>query len=99
MTPDLRKAGLAREVIRLVQTARKDAGFAMTDRIVLSWTASGETAEALRESRQVPADAVLAVDVIEHPDLPADAETSDTGVCEDGDLGVRFWLVKARHSA
>ncbi|MGH2394010.1 MAG: DUF5915 domain-containing protein, partial [Candidatus Limnocylindria bacterium] len=37
ITPDLRKAGLAREVIRLVQAARKDAGFEVTDRIVLSW--------------------------------------------------------------
>lgn len=95
VTPDLRKAGLAREVIRLVQTARKDAGFAVTDRIVLSWTASGETAEALREYRQELADAVLAVDVVEHPDLPSDAETSETGVREDDDLGVRFWVVRA----
>jgi isoleucyl-tRNA synthetase len=95
ITPELRKAGLAREVVRLVQAARKDAGFAVTDRIVLSWTATGETAAALREYRQELADAVLAVDITEHWVLPADAERSDTGVREDGDLGVRFWLVRA----
>src|SRR5262249_49488050 len=37
ITPELRRAGLAREVIRLVQTARKEAGFEVTDRVVLSW--------------------------------------------------------------
>lgn len=49
ITPELRKAGLVREVIRLVQTARKGVGFEVTDRIVLSWAANGETADALRE--------------------------------------------------
>lgn len=94
ITPELRKAGLVREVIRLVQTARKDAGFEVTDRIVLSWVASGETAEAVRQHGSELVDAVLAVEIIEYPypDLPAGAKTSETGVCEDGDLGVRFWL-------
>ncbi|MGH3620800.1 MAG: DUF5915 domain-containing protein, partial [Sciscionella sp.] len=97
ITPDLRKAGLAREVIRLVQTARKDAGFEVTDRIVLSWAATGETADAVREYTNELADAVLAVEIVEypHPDLPANAQASDTGVREDADLGVRFWLVRA----
>ncbi|MDQ3274976.1 MAG: isoleucine--tRNA ligase [Actinomycetota bacterium] len=94
ITQDLRKAGLAREVIRLVQTARKDAGFEVTDRIVLSWAATGETADALREHQRELADAVLAVEINEHHDseLPADAATADGG---DADLDVRFRLVKA----
>jgi isoleucyl-tRNA synthetase len=88
---------VAREVIRLVQTARKDANFGITDRVVLSWAANGETADALREHERELADAVLAVDIAEHSlaSIPAEAGTSDTGVRGDDELGVRFWLVKA----
>ncbi|HWR49146.1 MAG TPA: DUF5915 domain-containing protein, partial [Pseudonocardiaceae bacterium] len=97
ITPKLRKAGLAREAIRLVQTARKEANLDITDRILLSWTANGETADALREHERELADAVLAIEITEHPlpNLPADANASDTGLLEDDELGVRFWLVKA----
>ena len=35
LTPELRRAGLAREVVRLVQEARKSAGFEVTDRVAL----------------------------------------------------------------
>ncbi len=49
LTPELRRAGLAREVVRLVQEARKSSGLEVTDRIELRWQASGELAEALRE--------------------------------------------------
>jgi isoleucyl-tRNA synthetase len=97
ITPELRKAGLAREAIRLVQTARKEADLDVTDRILLSWAAHGETADALREHERELADAVLAVEITEHPlsDLPAEANSSDTGLLEDDELGVHFWLVKA----
>ncbi|WP_337661766.1 isoleucine--tRNA ligase [Actinoalloteichus sp. AHMU CJ021] len=97
ITPELRRAGLAREVIRLVQTVRKEAGFEVTDRIVLSWAAHGETAEALREHDRELADAVLAVEVAEHSlaNLPAEANASNTVVRQDDELGVCFWLVKA----
>ena len=39
VTPELRREGLAREVIRLVQDARKNDGLDITDRIVLRWSA------------------------------------------------------------
>lgn len=97
ITPELRKAGVAREVIRLVQTARKEANFDVTDRILLSWAADGETADALREHERELADAVLAINITEHLDdnLPAEADTADAAAGEDDELGVRFWLVKA----
>ena len=39
MTDELRRAGLAREVVRLVQEARKSAGFEVTDRVAWVWSA------------------------------------------------------------
>jgi isoleucyl-tRNA synthetase len=48
LTPELRREGLAREVVRLVQDARKTAGLDVSDRIVLGLEADGDLAEALR---------------------------------------------------
>ncbi|MGB6164925.1 MAG: hypothetical protein WCF33_02330 [Pseudonocardiaceae bacterium] len=80
------------------KTARKEVNFEITDRILLSWAAHGETAEALREHERELADAVLALDIAEHSfaNIPAEANASDTDVRGDDELGVRFWLVKAR---
>ena len=50
LTPELVRAGLAREVIRLVQEARKGNGYDVSDRIVLSWSGDGEAAQALTRS-------------------------------------------------
>ncbi len=48
VTPELRRAGLVREAVRLVQEARKAAGLEVTDRIELWWEATGtDLAEAL----------------------------------------------------
>ena len=73
LTPALRLAGLAREVVRLVQEARKNSGFEVSDRIVLTWQAAGETAEALRENASLVAGEVLAVEMRE-AEVPAVAE-------------------------
>ena len=47
LTPELRAEGLAREVVRRVQTTRKDAGFRIEDRITTSYEAGGELAEVI----------------------------------------------------
>ena len=50
ITPELRREGLAREFIRLVQDARKGDGLEVTDRITVRWrTADPELAQALTE--------------------------------------------------
>jgi isoleucyl-tRNA synthetase len=86
ITPELRRAGLAREVIRLVQDARKTSGLEITDRISLWWTAAGELAEALREHAALVAGEVLATSYQEGS-LPADLP-----VHADADLGLTFAL-------
>ncbi|MFE0631092.1 isoleucine--tRNA ligase [Streptomyces sp. NPDC058864] len=63
ITPELRRAGLARDVIRLVQEARKNSGLDVADRIALRWAAAdAELAEALAEHARLVADEVLATD-------------------------------------
>ena len=47
ITPDLRAEGLAREIVRRIQTMRKDAGFSIDDRITTSYAAEGELAEVM----------------------------------------------------
>jgi isoleucyl-tRNA synthetase len=62
ITPELHRAGLAREFIRAIQEARKQAGFAITDRIDVSWDTDDEQAQAaLAEYAGVIADDVLAL--------------------------------------
>ncbi len=63
ITPELRRAGLAREAIRLIQEARKNSGLEVSDRIALRWEAEDpDTAAALEEHGGLVADEVLAVD-------------------------------------
>jgi isoleucyl-tRNA synthetase len=49
ITPELRREGLARELVRRIQGLRKEAGFNVEDRIHVRWRAGGEVAEALTE--------------------------------------------------
>jgi isoleucyl-tRNA synthetase len=46
MTPDLKAEGMAREVVRRIQSMRKDAGFDISDRIT-TYYRSGEELEAV----------------------------------------------------
>ena len=87
LTPALVRAGLAREVIRLVQEARKSTGYDVSDRIELAWVADGELAAALREHAAAVADDVLAVRV--HDYLDALAGQPDH---VDTDLSLTFRL-------
>ena len=60
VTEELRRAGLARGVFRLVQEARKSSGFDVSDRISLVWQAGGELADAIAEHAESVAGEVLA---------------------------------------
>ncbi|WP_214416734.1 isoleucine--tRNA ligase [Sphaerisporangium fuscum] len=86
ITPELSRAGLIRDVIRLVQDARKSNGLEISDRIDLWWTASGDLAEALRADGGKVAEEVLAVSMTEgEPGAALRAH-------HDADLGLTFHL-------
>jgi isoleucyl-tRNA synthetase len=64
VTPELKREGMARDFVRLVQTLRKDKDFNISDRIELCYsTSSDELALALRENEAYIAEQVLAVKV------------------------------------
>jgi isoleucyl-tRNA synthetase len=86
ISPELRRAGLAREVVRLVQEARKTSGLQVTDRVVLRWEAAGELADALREHGGLVAGEVLATSFEEG--------LGDGPVHDGAGLGLRFTLTR-----
>lgn len=87
ITDGLRRAGVAREVVRMVQEARKASGFEVSDRIALVWRADDPaTAEAVREHAGLIGDEVLATSV---------TEAEPTGdVRRDVDLGISFSVTR-----
>jgi len=87
LTPELERAGLVREVVRLVQEARKASGLEVSDRIELWWTAEGAVAQALAEHADQVAGEVLASAV--------HAGTAGAGAGFEGPEGSRFWLARA----
>ena len=95
VTPELRREGLAREVIRLVQEARKNDGLDVTDRISLRWSASDpDLAAALTEHASLIAGEVLAAEYGRQESGP-EAATNDVHEHAETDLGLRFWLRRA----
>ena len=89
VTRELRREGLAREVIRLVQEARKNDGLDVTDRIRLRWSATDpDLAAALTEHARLIASEVLAVDYESGTEPPA----PDVPEHAYPELGLRFWV-------
>jgi isoleucyl-tRNA synthetase len=88
LTHELRLAGLLRDVVRLVQDARKAAGYEVTDRVQLWWRVGGspDPAEAIRTHGAQLASEVLAEQLHETPG----PETAYT--VTDEDLGLTIWL-------
>ena len=87
LTPELVRAGLLRDVVRAVQEARKNAGLEVSDRITLTWSGTGDAAEALRSDSGPVADEVLATSVVE-------TEAPGEGWVFDTDLGLAFRVAK-----
>ena len=93
ITPELRREGLAREFIRLVQDARKGDGLAVTDRISLRWsTADPSLADALAEHQLLISKDVLAVEFGPASPDAVDDTASPAYRHESTELALTFWI-------
>ncbi len=60
---DQEKEGLARDLVRIIQNARKDAGFQVSDRIVLGLDGGNSVLEAAERHKALIASQTLAIDL------------------------------------
>jgi isoleucyl-tRNA synthetase len=74
ITPELRAEGLAREVVRRVQTMRKEADFNIEDRITTWYAAEGELADVMRAWADYIRAETLSTELVA-AEPPADAYT------------------------
>jgi isoleucyl-tRNA synthetase len=63
ITPELRREGAARELVRLIQDARRAAGLEVSDRIALGVATSGDVGAALEAHRGYVATETLATEL------------------------------------
>ncbi|MFG2288907.1 isoleucine--tRNA ligase [Streptomyces sp. NPDC048595] len=90
ITPELRRAGLARDAIRLIQEARKNSGLDVADRIALRWRSTDdEVRTALTDHTGLISDEVLATDF-----APGEPDDSFGPAFTDEALGLTFHLRK-----
>ncbi|MCF8548043.1 MAG: DUF5915 domain-containing protein, partial [Pontimonas sp.] len=88
-TAELAREGLARDTIRWIQQARKDAGFEVSDRIDLVIAAAEAALAALKEHRDVIAAETLAL----HCDIvPLESGVSGLAVGDDSQITVKVSL-------
>jgi isoleucyl-tRNA synthetase len=85
-TGELRREGLAREVVRVVQDARKAAGLDVTDRIVLGLEASGGPSEAIEAHADYIANETLTTEL--RRDGVHDALIEQTATIDGADVVV-----------
>ncbi|WP_327702365.1 isoleucine--tRNA ligase [Streptomyces decoyicus] len=91
ITPELRRAGLARDAIRLIQEARKNSGLDVADRIALRWQSTDEEVRtALTDHAGLISDEVLAEEF-----TPGEADGSYGSAFTDESLALTFQLRKA----
>jgi isoleucyl-tRNA synthetase len=70
VTPPLRREGLARELVSRIQRMRKEAGFAVSDRIVVYLAGDLELEAAVREFTDYISGEILARELIVGEDFP-----------------------------
>jgi len=87
VTPELAAEGTARDVVRVIQQARKDAGLDVSDRITLSIGADAAVADAVRAHAEFIAGETLAtaLQVLPAADVLADPQP----VGENGKVSVQ----------
>jgi isoleucyl-tRNA synthetase len=91
LTEELVQEGIVRDVIRQVQTMRKNANFAVEDRIIIYGLLDGPVGEAIRSFEGFFKNEVLAVELIEEDQS---GEFSDS--FQIGDQKIKFGLKRVK---
>ncbi|MHA7836000.1 MAG: isoleucine--tRNA ligase [bacterium] len=85
----LRREGLAREAINLFNTARKEAGFEISDRVRVRWACDDPgVAQALRQHADLVAKEILAVALSEEPPDASPVGEDSRGRVSEGELAL-----------
>ena len=89
ISAELRSLGISREVIRMIQEARKNSGFEVSDRINLKYhTTDDQVKASLLANLEVIKSEVLALEFVE-------AKGSADPTTVDEELNVQIWIEKA----
>ena len=89
ISPELRSLGISREVIRMIQEARKASGLEVSDRINLKYHTTDEQVNgSISENLEVIKNEVLALSFVAEK-APSDPTTKDE------DLNLEIWIEKA----
>ena len=91
LSDSLIKEGIIRDIIRHVQTMRKDANFAVEDRIKIYIKADGLVGESINEYKELFMNEILAVEIIE---LTSESEFSGSFKMNDQVFNVGLERVK-----
>lgn len=91
VTPELRREGLAREIVNRIQNIRKSRGYDITDRISLTFEPSGDNDEAIREHTDYISRQVLASSLDIAPVDTTDSLVEQLSI-DDVNLNVRIVL-------
>jgi isoleucyl-tRNA synthetase len=89
ISAELRSLGISREVIRMIQEARKNSGFEVSDRINLRYQSPDDQVKAsILANLEVIKSEVLALEFV-------DAKGSAEPTTVDEELNVQIWIEKA----
>ena len=84
VTEELKREGMARDFVRLVQTLRRDKDFNISDRIELCWsTDNDELKQALEENKAYISEQVLAVEIKNDCTAGTQADIEGVKICFD----------------
>jgi len=81
ITPELKLEGVARELVRSIQVLRKEKGFAIEDRIKITWASSDEEmAKAILKHADYIKAEVLAIELTEKENRGEEVQVNDSVV-------------------
>ncbi len=94
ITPELRQEGLAREMVNRIQNLRKDSGFAVTDRVVVSIFAEGQAFFEIAEAIDNYYDYVTGQTLSEIDSVSADPAPAEAAAVEWNGGEIRILITK-----